>query len=155
VIYEDRDGGLWVGTAKGGLNRRRGGRFEWLTRVLGLTNDRVTSIYEDREGSLWVGTAGGLNRLRDASLLPIGQTEGLSRNDTLTIVEGQDASVFVASGFGGLNRIKDGRIRVLPPNSVPGSDFDGALFASADGGVWSGHRADCPTAGTTAALCTG
>jgi ligand-binding sensor domain-containing protein len=140
TIYVDRDGVLWVGTARGGLNRRRGDRFEALSRALGLTNDRVTTIYEDREGSLWVGTSGGLNRLRDADLLPIGRTEGLSRQDALSIVEGRDGAVYVASGFGGLNRIEDGRVRISPADSVPGSDFDGPLFADPDGGIWSGHR---------------
>ena len=140
AISMDRDGISWVGTVSGGLNRRRGERFESLTKALGLTNNHVTAIYEDREGSLWVGTAGGLNRLRDASLLPIGATEGLSPREPLSIVTARDGGVFVASGFGGLSQIKDGQVRILPPPSVPGADFDGPLFASPDGGIWSGHR---------------
>ena len=101
AIYQDRDGLLWVGTANGGLNRRRGERFECLNKALGLTSDRVTAIHEDHEGSLWVGTASGLNRLRDANLLPIGETEGLNRREPLAVAEGKDGSMFVTSGFGG------------------------------------------------------
>jgi len=57
ALYVDRAGDLWVGTTDGGLNRRRGERFESMTKALGLTNDCVTAIYEDHEGSLWVGRA--------------------------------------------------------------------------------------------------
>jgi ligand-binding sensor domain-containing protein len=144
AVFVDRDRGLWVGTTTGGLNRRRGERFESLTKALGLTTNRVTAIYEDREGSLWVGTSGGLNRLRDASLLPIGEAEGLTRNEVFSIVAGPSGGTYVAAGFGGLNWIKDGRVRILPAPATPDSDFtsgfDGTLFASPDGAVWSGHR---------------
>lgn len=137
AIFEDRDGLLWVGTVNGGLNRRRAGRFEALTKALGLTNNRVTAIHEDREGSLWVGTAGGLNRLRNASLLPIGETEGLSAREPKAVAEAKDGTVYVTSGLGGLNRIRGDQVSVLHP--VPPSDFDGALFVDDDGGVWTGH----------------
>jgi len=140
TVYLDRDGVLWVGTVDGGLNRRRGTRFESLTRSGGLTNNRVTSIYEDRERSLWVGTAGGLNRLREGSVLPIGEAEGLSPREPLSVAEGRDGTVFVTSGFGGLNSIAGAVVRNVPPGSVPGSDFDGPLFLDPDGGVWTGHR---------------
>jgi ligand-binding sensor domain-containing protein len=140
VTYGDRDGNLWIGTVNGGLNRRVGDRFESLTRSAGLTHNRVTSIYEDREGSLWVGTAAGLNRLRDVSVLPIGDTEGLSPREPLSIVETRDGGVAVSAGFDGVNWIADGRIRIESPRTVPNSNFDAALYADPDGGLWSTHR---------------
>jgi len=140
AIYQDRDGVLWVGTAAGGLNRRRGDRFEYLNKAFGLTNNRVTTISEDREGSLWIGTAGGLNRLRNASVVPIGASEGLSAGEAVSIAASGDGSVYMSFGFGGLAQFKDGHIRASSATSVPGSHFDGALFADPDGGVWSGQR---------------
>ena len=139
-LYSDRDGSLWVGTVVGGLNRRRGSGFESLNKALGLTNNHVTAIFEDREGSLWVGTSNGLNRMRDARVLPIGESEGLSAREPMAIAEGVDGTVFVSSGFGGLSRIKDGRIQILRADSVPGSNFDGPLYASPDGAIWSGNN---------------
>lgn len=140
VTYTDRDGNVWIGTVNGGLNRRVGDHFESLTRSAGLTNNRVTAIFEDREGSLWIGTAAGLNRLRDVSVLPIGDTEGLSPREPLSIVETKDDGVAVSAGFDGINWIRKDGIRIEPPRTVPGSNFDAALFADPDGGVWSTHR---------------
>lgn len=48
--------------------------------------------------------------------------------------------VIVGTGFGGLNFVTDGRVRVLPPSSVLNNDFDGPLFADSDGSIWSGCR---------------
>jgi len=56
--WEDRDGSLWIGTAKG-LVKSRGGRFETYTTRDGLANEGVTTLFEDAEGSLWIGTSGG------------------------------------------------------------------------------------------------
>jgi ligand-binding sensor domain-containing protein len=138
TVFLDRDDVLWVGTVDGGLNRRRGARFETLSRVGGLTNNRVTAIFEDRESSLWIGTANGLNRLRDASVLPMGESEGLTPGEPTALAEGPDGSVYVATGLGGLSQVKDGTVRIL--RSGAGSGFDGPVFVDPNGGVWSGHE---------------
>jgi diguanylate cyclase (GGDEF)-like protein len=69
AVYEDRSGGLWVGTS-GGLNR-----FDPATNGFhryrhdpanpdSLSEDQVRCVFEDAGGALWVGTQrGGLNRL--------------------------------------------------------------------------------------------
>ncbi len=68
-LLEDRRGNLWVGTARGGLNRldRNTGRFYHYRHRPGdpasLSSDTVTSLLEDTRGDLWVGTGKALNRL--------------------------------------------------------------------------------------------
>jgi signal transduction histidine kinase len=74
----DRDGNLWIGRRKEGI--------EWLrqpsatsndpTRTPiqfrsadGLTSDAIYSIFEDREGNIWVGTTLGLDRFRNADIV--------------------------------------------------------------------------------------
>ena len=140
AVLEDREGNFWVGTANGGLNRRRGARFESLTKALGLTSNHVTALFEDVEGSLWIGTAAGLNRLRDGNLLPFGETEGLSSRQPVSAVAGADGRAYVAAGFGGVNRIGRDAVDVLPPLARPDANFDGALYADPDGGIWTAHR---------------
>ena len=77
VLYEGRDGTLWVGTHNG-LYRRdpKTGRFIHYAHnprdPTSLSHNQVRVIYEDRQGTLWIGTGdprvttpeeGGLNKL--------------------------------------------------------------------------------------------
>ncbi|MGA3007143.1 MAG: two-component regulator propeller domain-containing protein, partial [Opitutaceae bacterium] len=50
-LFEDKEGNLWIGTAKGVLCYR-GGIF---TRI-GLSDAAITCIVEDRHGTIWIGT---------------------------------------------------------------------------------------------------
>ncbi len=69
-LLKSRNGDLWIGTLKGGLNRYEmsTGRFIAYRNTpedsTSLSNDNVTGLYEDKSGTLWVGTwGGGLCRL--------------------------------------------------------------------------------------------
>jgi signal transduction histidine kinase/ligand-binding sensor domain-containing protein len=74
ALHEDGEGGLWVGTLGGGLNRFDP-ETETFTRYRhvpeeeqSLTDDYVRHVFEDREGRLWVVTwGGGLHRFDAAS----------------------------------------------------------------------------------------
>lgn len=68
VVYEDRQGILWVGT-QNGLNKFNRARqnfthyFSEPSNPNSLSNDYIKSIFEDRDSNLWIGTSDGLNRL--------------------------------------------------------------------------------------------
>ena len=63
VIYEDREGILWLGN-DGGLNRfnPETSKFSAYTEKEGLANNVVYGILEDETGHLWLSTGNGLSR---------------------------------------------------------------------------------------------
>ena len=61
VLFEDREGSIWVGLSGAGVDRWEGyGRWENWTRSEGLGNDAIDSIRKDKWGKLWVGVDHGL-----------------------------------------------------------------------------------------------
>jgi ligand-binding sensor domain-containing protein/signal transduction histidine kinase len=74
-VFRDRDGGVWLACAGGGLLRLRlapgadpkAARFEPVAQVAAHGLDIVQAIAQDRAGLLWLATAHGIARLDPAS----------------------------------------------------------------------------------------
>jgi signal transduction histidine kinase/ligand-binding sensor domain-containing protein len=110
-ILRDRDGGLWTGTAGGGLVHIHEGGSEVFTRTEGLSGDDVTAIFEDREGTIWVGTINGLDRFRETPVTTYSERQGLSSARIVSVLVAQDGSIWMRT-LDGLTRWKDGLIAV-------------------------------------------
>jgi len=134
VIYEERDGSLWIGT-DGGLDRlvfTRGQdsngysslKFVHYRHSKGdpnsLSDDRVRSIFQDKDGALWIGTANGLNKLiregGEGYKTSGGQafqkyfynprdTNSLSHNQVYAIFEDHKGAFWIGTNGGGLNNL--------------------------------------------------
>ena len=137
VIYEDRQGTIWLGT-RGGLLRHRDGKYELFSSRHGLCNDNVMSIYEDREGSLWIGTRDGLHRLKDGPVTSFTTLEGLSHDLVWTVLEGNDGSLWVATGGGGINRLRNGEVTRYDRSDGLSSDFVWTMISDQQGRIWAG-----------------
>ena len=109
ALHEARDGVLYIGTYAG-LNAMSGGK---ITPVdLGpAARAGVRAVHEDRQGDLWVGTnVGGLiRRSRDGQVQTFTTKDGLAGNRILSIIEGQDGTLWVGAR-GGLTRIAGGKL---------------------------------------------
>src|SRR5512140_232342 len=73
-LLESKNGDLWIGTLKGGLDRYQVSTARFISYrnhpddSSSLSSDNVTALYEDAHGTLWVGTwGGGLCRLDSGS----------------------------------------------------------------------------------------
>ena len=58
ALAEDREGDLWVATARG-IDRFRDPKVARLTTRNGLSSDFVTAVYPGHREGTWVGTSGG------------------------------------------------------------------------------------------------
>jgi signal transduction histidine kinase/ligand-binding sensor domain-containing protein len=62
-IGEDREGNLWMATAKAGVACLKDGRVWTLSMKEGLYDDRVIRILPDKEGNLWMACPRGVFRV--------------------------------------------------------------------------------------------
>ncbi|MGZ7030893.1 MAG: ATP-binding protein, partial [Thermoanaerobaculia bacterium] len=110
VIYHDRDGGHWIGTYGGGLDRLKNGRMTLITTKNGLFNDVVFSIVEDDAGYLWMTCNFGVYRVSKKELddFADGKT-GSVHSTSFDTGDGMRAAE-CNGGFPGSWKGKDGRL---------------------------------------------
>ena len=111
VIYQDREGALWIG---GGKEDRPGGLYRFLNgkldRIPGITD--VHHIIEDRDGGLWVAGIGGIFHVRDGKAVPFRQNQSLPSHIG-SIYQDSTGTFWVATYGGGLFRLRDGQLKAI------------------------------------------
>ena len=131
----DREGSLWVGTARQGIYRIRGADVDHFGSVNGLSSDSVVGFYEDREGNLWITTEKGLDMLRDPRVTTFSASEGLSEDDVFSVLAGRDGTVWIGSNH--LQALIDGTVSPELGKGLPGS-FVTSLLEDHTGRLWVG-----------------
>jgi ligand-binding sensor domain-containing protein len=106
VLYEDRDGSLWVGT-QDGIARFKDGRLRQDQILWAQFKSPVYAIHRDRAGDLWFGSGQGLYRLRDGKLTLYTTKNGLAGNHVKVIYEDRVGRLWVGTS-GGLSRFANG-----------------------------------------------
>ncbi|MCP3960134.1 MAG: hypothetical protein GY719_20000 [bacterium] len=160
VLYEDRDGTLWIGTDRG-LNRYDRST-DGFTRFrhdpadpASLSSDSVGAIVEDSEGALWVGTGVGLDRLdrRSGTFTHYRHDSedaaSLGPGSVLALHEGRGGELWIGTHPGGLSRLAQGdrdagrflRDRHDPADPASlSSDSIYSIIEDATGIQWLGTR---------------
>lgn len=107
VIYEDRQGSLWIGTGHG-LNILSSRKLTTFTTATGLAGNIVMAICEDSQGRFWLGTDGGLSQWNDGKFTNFSSRDGLAHNWVNAIHEDSDHVLWIGTR-GGLSRFKAGK----------------------------------------------
>lgn len=115
-VLKDRDGRLWIGTMRGGINIVDADRnkFEIIAHPLinkSLADDFITCITEDNDQNLWLGTDGNglsywnskLNTFTGFSR-PILTPQARSQNFVTDILNDDDTCLWTCSWGGGVDR---------------------------------------------------
>ncbi len=98
AIHKTRKGELLLGVRNRGLCILQDGQ---IVTVLNTT-EGITSILQDRDRNLWVGTVHGIQRFRDGTLQPHRDLD----IPVTALLEDKEGSVFVATSYGGLHRLR-------------------------------------------------
>ena len=145
VIFEDRAGVVWVGTASAGLFRCDSNAA---VRV-DVSNPSILSLAEDLEGNLWVGTRGGLNRVHRRAASLIKSAIGLPFEGAQSICQDATGALWVAGENGVLARSRGTNWIIQPPFTGPihatcvAADTNGSVWIGAWGGMlyhWANGR---------------
>jgi signal transduction histidine kinase/ligand-binding sensor domain-containing protein/CheY-like chemotaxis protein/HPt (histidine-containing phosphotransfer) domain-containing protein len=100
LVYEDREGRLWVSTETQGLFIIDDHGSKHLGMSDGLPSDWVISIHEDERGYIWLGTTDGLALWRHDSLSSFAHSPGPLRETILQLLEDDSHTVWLTTNKG-------------------------------------------------------
>ena len=136
VLFEDRDGTIWIGTNLEGLVSYRNGVLTKYTTKEGLSNDAVRAIQQDRDGSLWIGTrGGGLARFKDGAFRTYTEKDGLATSGVQAMFMDRDNTLWIGTRQG-LNRFKDGKFTTYTVSDGLYSSFVYNIVEDDHGSLW-------------------
>jgi len=136
VIYQDRQGQLWFGTARG-VSRFDGEKFTHLTVAEGLVDNEVRALLEDRQGRLWVGTAQGVS-CYDGERFTHFTAEGVvGRNFARALLEDRQGHIWFAMGRG-VERYDGERLTHFTVEDGLPHNIVNALLEDSRGHLWFG-----------------
>ena len=141
VIFEDRSGGLWLGSRLAGLRHRQANQTVRYSTAEGLGDNYVTAIAEDAQGAIWVGTKRGLNRFRQGRFERFSRKEGLGSEIIQTLVVDSAGVLWVGTAGGGLARYRDGRFSTVTSEQGLNNDVIGQVLDDGHGSFWLGSNA--------------
>ena len=118
ALLVDREGCLWIGSARHGVFRMTGSRIDNVSEHDGLLMNEVRCLFEDREGAVWVGSIRGLTRFRETPFALINTADGLPHRLVYCTLADHAGNVWAGTPEG-LARISvDGSVEKIGPAMV-------------------------------------
>ena len=136
-FYQDREGNLWVATARG-IDRFHGLAVTSFSKRDGLTTDSVMSVLAAPSGTVWIGNRGGLDFLRngtpDDTPGSLRAANGLPGQRVTALLEDHAGRLWVGVD-GGLTIYERGRFRPVLRNGSP-FGIVRSMIEDSDRNVW-------------------
>jgi signal transduction histidine kinase/ligand-binding sensor domain-containing protein len=138
VIYEDRDGNLWLGADGQGLYRIRKQIITTLSQEQGLVQRNVYPVYEDHAGTIWVGGwAGGLSQIKAGKITNYTARDGLSAGAVVALGADRAGRLWVATRTD-LQTFEQGRFTSVKAQYPLGAPDINAIYQEPTGALWFG-----------------
>jgi signal transduction histidine kinase/ligand-binding sensor domain-containing protein/DNA-binding response OmpR family regulator len=148
AVLEDREGNLWVGTYRQGLEVLRRGSWTHYGVEDGLGSLAVRELYQDSGGAVWVGTWGGLTRFENGNATLFNVRSGMPHDSATVVYEDEQKTLWVGTPAG-LVRLKNGAITAFGPDAgiLSGvvqiiGDLKGNLWLGTESGILRVSRAE-------------
>ncbi len=136
ALYEDREGGLWVGLDGGGLMRLRDANVLSWDEHDGLPTS-VLPITEDTAGAIWVGgSCGGLLRLEGEAFREVARRDGRSFACVASLLATRDGALWVGN-HELTRRGGDSERTFTAADGLPAGEVH-ALIEDRTGAIWAG-----------------
>lgn len=135
-VCPDREGNVWLGTARSGLVRLRPRPLVTYTTQDGLVDDDVWSVCEGPAGEMWFGTTHGVSRLADEKFTNYPDASS-------PVFQDRSGTVWLQMK-GGLAWLRNGEPELYAPEeriflekvASLYEGHSGAVWVTADGGLW-------------------
>ncbi len=141
---EDREGGLWVSTLGGGLNRYDRGSFRSIVHTgAGQPIRSVGRIIDDPSGSVWLGTFGGVYRLNEDGSITLAASEAAVGKNIIALASDSSGLLWVGTYLDGITQLsfEEPRFRTVPMHDREHSTCVRSLFVLRGGDVMIGTDA--------------
>jgi ligand-binding sensor domain-containing protein/signal transduction histidine kinase len=140
AMYEDHEGGLWLGQQAFGMLTRLGGSEISAIKIPGTSASLdVRVLTEDPPGSLWVGTENeGLYHCHDGQWSHLGKKDGLKNESVWSLYPDADGSLWIGTCGGGLSHWRNGRINTWTTQNGLINDVICQILEDNRGNLWLG-----------------
>lgn len=150
-IYEDKEGGIWVGTDKG-LNRYNAQDDQFINYTAhGVHNTIVYDMYEDASKNMWFATYNNglhiLNKRTSEWQSITTENSGLATNKLTCLHDDNNGNIWIGTDGGGLHKLNRQSKQVTVYDRTKGinanviysllEDDDGRLWMGTNDGIYS------------------
>ena len=136
MLFQDREGTMWVGANLDGLLAYRNGSMTKYTAKDGLPSNAVRGMAQDRDGSLWIGSrGGGLGHFKNGKFRTYTEKDGLATNGVQALFMDSDNTLWIGTRQG-LNRLKNGKFTTYTVNDGLYMSFVYNMVEDDHGGLW-------------------
>ncbi|MBU2514300.1 PAS domain S-box protein [bacterium] len=138
-LLEDKEGSLWISTARGGLAKLSDSKFLTFSTPEGMVHNKVNSILEDRKGLIWIGTDAGLSLFKDGRFIKNAITDQFLGTRIRQIYQSDDGIIWLSTYSNrGVVAIKENAFRSYSTKDGISSNRCRVTFKDSKQNIWIG-----------------